>query len=454
MINIEKYNEWREPLRRVQIRSISLLTSLVYLTYSQLDKLVAPPEILPLMTIFHLYVLAPYLLVISLISFSKKLYKVMLFFHMIGPVMAAIFNLIIVSNYDDSTIYLAELYLIIFWIFTVSGLPLFYAIFSASLVVIFVPLVTIYLYPLEFKIAAMHIFWLLTTLSFGILSAYLIERLSRIIFINKEKLENELQNTKKLELELKKFNSNLQQTIEDEVNKSREKDDIIFHQSKLIMMGEMIENIAHQWRQPLSKINSIVLAIYTNLHKADTKNSLVESKLVEIESTTKYMSNTIDDFQNFFDNDKKLEEFRLVDIIEKSISIVHTKIGEINIEFNVDKNLILSGYPRYLQQVIVVIINNAKDALLSNGVLVPKITIDAIGIDDIYIIQICDNAKGIKEKNINRIFEPYFTTKHKSQGRGLGLYISKMIIEDGMNGELLVANNKYGACFTMKLKWE
>jgi len=450
MINVSKYNAWREPLRRIQIRAISLLTALMYFIYAQLDTLVAPPEILHLMTIFHLYVLAPYLFTISLLTFSKKLYKVMLFFHMLGPVMAAVFNLIIIINYDDSTIYLSELYLIIFWIFTISGLPLFHAISSATLVVVLVPIVTIFLYPLEFKIAVMHIFWLLATLSFGILSAYLIERLSKIIFINKEKLEHELHNREKLELELKKFNSNLQHTIKAEVKKSREKDDIIFHQSKLIIMGEMIENIAHQWRQPLSKINSIVLAIYANLGKSD----LVLNKLSEIEITTKYMSNTIDDFQSFFDKEKKVEEFNLNDIIDKSISIVYVKKSEISIESNIDKNLIVNGYPRYLQQVIVVIINNAKDALLHKSIENPIIAIDVVEKEEMLTIQICDNAKGIDEKNINRIFEPYFTTKHKSQGRGLGLYISKMIIEDGMNGELLVANSSSGACFTIKIKKE
>ena len=454
MINKDKYNEWREPLRRIQIRVIALFTSFAYFVYSQLDELIAPPEILPLMKLFHLYILSPYLFIISLLTFIKKIEKVIYFFHMCVPIMATVFNLIIVTNYDDSTIYLSEQYLIIIVIFTISGLPLIHSIVSSSLVIIFSFLVTVILFPLEFKIAVMHIFWLLTTLSFGVLSAYLIERLSRIIFINKEQLENELQNREKLELELKKFNSNLKQTIKAEVKKSREKDDIIFHQSKLIMMGEMIENIAHQWRQPLSKINSIVLGMYASLTKVGVQNSLFETKLAEIESTTKYMSNTIDDFQNFFDNDKKVEEFYLVDIIEKSISIVDTKKSEISIEFSVDKNLIVSGYPRYLQQVIVVIINNAKDALLANNIKRAKITIDVIDMDDIYIIQICDNAKGIEEKNINRIFEPYFRTKHKSQGRGLGLYISKMIIEDGMNGELLVANNDYGACFTMKLKKE
>jgi len=216
------------------------------------------------------------------------------------------------------------------------------------------------------------------------------------------------------------------------------------------MMGEMIENIAHQWRQPLSKINSIVLSIYSNLGKYD----LVSNKLTQIESTTKYMSNTIDDFQNFFDNDKKVEKFHIADIIKKSISIVNTKNSNTSIEVSVNKNLIILGYPRYLQQVIVVIINNAKDALLLNGIKKPTIAIDVIERNSICTIQICDNAKGIEEKNIHRIFEPYFTTKHKSQGRGLGLYISKMIIEDGMNGELLVANNKSGACFTIKINKE
>lgn len=252
---------------------------------------------------------------------------------------------------------------------------------------------------------------------------------------------------------VKKINKKLNERIEKEIEKSREKDKMLFEQSKFISMGEMMENIAHQWRQPLSQINSSVLVIDDILYEKKFKDSVIEEKLLEIESLTKYMSNTIDDFKDFFEQNKESKKFSLYELIEESIYVVKGTYKTNNIEIinNINNQYTFKGYPSELEQVIVVILNNAKDMFISRKILNPKVKIDATISSGNYHISICDNAGGIKKEIINKIFNPYFTTKHKSQGTGLGLYLSKKIIEESMQGKLKVDTNKYGACFTITL---
>ena len=254
--------------------------------------------------------------------------------------------------------------------------------------------------------------------------------------------------------DVRQSNKELKKLVEEELRKSRDKDKMLFHQNKLAAMGEMLENIAHQWRQPLSQINSSVLLIDDILYENSFKNRDVEERLLEIESLTKYLSNTINDFKNFFAQDKEKKSFLLREMAEKSIYIVERSLKENNIEVVVDakEEFKYNGYENELQQVMVVILNNAKDALVSRNKVMAKITINIELEDEFYIIKICDNAGGMTQKIRERIFEPYFTTKHKSQGTGLGLYMSKKIIEDSLGGFLSVENTPEGACFEIKLR--
>lgn len=252
---------------------------------------------------------------------------------------------------------------------------------------------------------------------------------------------------------IKKLNTELNVRVKNEIKKSREKDKMIFEQSKFISMGEMMENIAHQWRQPLSQINSSVLVIDDILYEKKFRDSVIEEKLLEIESLTKYMSNTIDDFKDFFDKNKKYEIFSIQELMEKSIYILKGtfKSHNIEIENKIDKKFEYKGYPNELQQVIVVILNNAKDMFISRNIFKPKVIINIEVNEGDCQISICDNAGGIKEAIIEKLFNPYFTTKHESQGTGLGLYLSKKIIEESMQGKLGVKNKNNGACFTIQL---
>jgi len=253
--------------------------------------------------------------------------------------------------------------------------------------------------------------------------------------------------------EIIEINQNLQLKVDEELKKSRDKDKMIFHQNKMSSMGEMIGNIAHQWKQPLAQVNSIVLLLDDILYTKKIQDDAIEEKLLEIESLTIYMSRTIDDFKNFYSQDKHKEEFILQDLIEKSIFIVQGVLDSHNIKIilNLGEKSLYTGHKNELQQVLVVLLNNAKDALVFKDILNPTIKIECKKSGDAYCIEVCDNAGGVNDAIIEKIFEPYFSTKHKKQGVGLGLYISKKIIEDSLDGELSVQNSEHGACFKINL---
>ncbi|MCK9490836.1 MAG: transporter substrate-binding domain-containing protein [Sulfurimonas sp.] len=267
---------------------------------------------------------------------------------------------------------------------------------------------------------------------------------------NQRKNEQRLRDAKH---ELQELNNSLEVRIKDEIEKSTKHQVMLMHQSKLAQMGEMIENIAHQWRQPLAQINSYVLLIDLALGEHKQKDASLEDKLLEIESLTAYMSKTIDDFKNFFHPNKNKSTFEIKEAIEKSYDIVKglIKINHIKIKIDLEEGLESHSYLEELQQVILTILNNSIDALISMKIKFPEIVIKAYEKDDEIFIVIGDNARGIEEEIIEKIFEPYFTTKHKSQGTGLGLYMAKMIIENGFFGQLLVENNLNGACFTIQI---
>jgi len=252
---------------------------------------------------------------------------------------------------------------------------------------------------------------------------------------------------------MKKLQKELEFKIQEALEKSKDKDKMLFHQNKLMAMGEMMENIAHQWRQPLAQINSSVLLIDDMLHEDNHMTDEIDERLLEIESLTKYLSKTIDDFRGFIDKDKEKKTFYLGEIIKKSVYIIHGSIKKNNIDlsFNIDNDFKYYGYEGELQQVLVIIFNNAKDVLVERGIKNPKIRVNIVIENSEVVIKISDNAGGIDKKDIDRIFEPYFSTKHKTQGTGLGLYIAKKIIEDSLGGNLSVNNTNDGACFEIAL---
>ncbi|WP_320034399.1 ABC transporter substrate-binding protein [Halarcobacter sp.] len=269
--------------------------------------------------------------------------------------------------------------------------------------------------------------------------------------ITKQREDEYLLNKAKIELE--KLNNSLEDKIKKEIEKNTQFQITLMEQNKLAQMGEMIENIAHQWRQPLAEINSSVLLLDAILDKKGCFDSNIEKKLYEIEQLTEYMSNTINDFKNFFELDKKKEKFNLYESFSLTLKIIKGRLSlhKIAVDINIDKDLNINSYMNELNQVFLVILNNSIDAIIKNKIEIPLISIEVKEIKNEIIISIEDNAKGVDEHLLGKIFEPYFTTKHKSQGTGLGLYISKMIIEKGLNGTITASNNNLGICFIIKL---
>ena len=276
--------------------------------------------------------------------------------------------------------------------------------------------------------------------------------LSGTIYWNR-KLNKEVIRRKYAEGKLKKLNNNLEEKVKLEISKNKKHQLIMMEQTKLAQMGEMIGNIAHQWRQPLAQVNSSILIIDTILKKTGIKNKIIDSSLLEVEDLTQYMSNTIDNFQNFFNPNKEKTLFNLKKTVDNSLAIIQGTLSSnfTSVKVNVDTLQVYQGYPMELQQVLVVILSNANDALKIRKIENPEITIDLQDFTDSYVISISDNAGGVKTKKLDQVFEPYYTTKHKSQGRGVGLYMAKMIIEEGMKGKLTLKNKKNGACFSIEI---
>jgi signal transduction histidine kinase len=271
--------------------------------------------------------------------------------------------------------------------------------------------------------------------------------------------------------ELKNLNDNLEEKIQEQVQHIRLKDQILFQQAKMASMGEMIANIAHQWRQPLTAISASTVVIKTKFgtdgFDFSTNSGIkkcedyINLKLNDIENYVTLLSTTIDDFRNFFKPQKELSHFTLKQCIEKSLKLLMANFENSNIKIitNID-DIKIVGLENEFAQVLINILNNAQDALLQNEKTEQKlIFINAEQKEDLAEISIRDNGGGIDRDIINKIFEPYFTTKHQSQGTGIGLYMSQEIIQKHMHGEIKVENisykyknrDYYGAEFTIKI---
>lgn len=254
-------------------------------------------------------------------------------------------------------------------------------------------------------------------------------------------------------LELEEHNKELEKRVEEEVAKNRAKDKLMFQQSKLASMGEMLGNISHQWRQPLMEMSSLFLPIEAKLNmdiKVE-KEELLES-IKKLNDITKYMSSTIDDFKNFFATDKEKIHFQVLQQINSTINIISgsLKAHDIKLDIILQKNPILLGFKNEYSQVLINIINNARDVLIQRKIDNPKIKILITEENNNVITIIEDNAKGITSKPIEKVFEPFFTYE-KINGSGIGLFMSKLIVENNMNGKLEVKNGREGAIFTIKI---
>ena len=244
---------------------------------------------------------------------------------------------------------------------------------------------------------------------------------------------------------LKELNISLKKTINDEIMKNDEKNKILFQQNKMAAMGEMIGNIAHQWRQPLSVITVVASSIKVKkeLGIFEEKDCFEAYELIL--ETANYLSHTVDDFQYYFSPNKSRSSFNAQNLISKSMNILNTEFKEksINIIKNIEETTVFN-FENELLQVIINILNNAKDELIKKEKGDTRyIFLDLYKTNNNLIIEIKDNAGGINPEVIDRIFEPYFTTKHKSMGTGIGLYMCQEIIVKHLKGSIEVSNEVY-----------
>ena len=247
---------------------------------------------------------------------------------------------------------------------------------------------------------------------------------------------------------------NLEFKIQEEIDKRLEQEQLLIQQSKLASMGEMIGNIAHQWRQPLAQISAIHMNMKVTYDFDKFTKEYLNTKIKEANTLTNYMSETISDFQNFFKPQGEKEKFSILKACEDAYFILQSSLKYHGIELKIDliDDSIVYGYKNEYSQVILNILSNAKDVLIERKIESPNINIEIKSGDNFAIVKIQDNAKGVDEEIIKKIFEPYFTTRHKTQGTGIGLYMSKNIIERNMNGFINVRNHQDGALFTIKVQ--
>ena len=290
--------------------------------------------------------------------------------------------------------------------------------------------------------------------------------LTKITLNNEELLHGvwrNIEDRKKLEIakesankEIAALNKSLEERVNEEVEKNREKDKQLLHQSRLAQMGEMISMIAHQWRQPLAAISATSASIELKAGMGKLDNETAQQKACEISDFSQQLSSTIDDFRNFFKPEKVKEKVTFATIIESSIKIVHAELKTNNILVQTDFKCkgSIHVYVNELQQVTLNLIKNAEDALLEKEIKSPTITIRCYSNEHEEILEVCDNAGGIPEEIIDNIFDPYFSTKHKKDGTGLGLYMSKTIIEEHCGGKLSVSNGDEGAVFCIIMSKE
>ncbi len=253
---------------------------------------------------------------------------------------------------------------------------------------------------------------------------------------------------------LEELNKTLEDKVSYEVEKSRQKDKQILQQSRLAQMGEMISMIAHQWRQPLAAISSSSTAINlkATLNKLDKETALeLSGNIIDF---SKHLSATIDDFREFFRSNKEKRDTTYSDVIQSVLNIVEASISTKNIKIikELHCNATFSTYPNEIKQVVLNLLKNAEDILLDNRIKDPCIKIVTYTEEEHYILEVSDNGGGIPEDIIDNIFDPYFSTKTKKDGTGLGLYMSKTIIEDHCGGILHVNNSDVGAVFRIMIK--
>jgi len=253
--------------------------------------------------------------------------------------------------------------------------------------------------------------------------------------------------------EMEELNKSLEVRIVQAVEDLRQKDQMLILQDRLAVMGEMINNIAHQWRQPLNTLGLIIQQLPIFYKSGEFSEKILKDNVGKSMKLIQHMSRTIDDFRNFFKLDKERFTFSVKQVIVRTLLLIEKSFQDqqIRIALQSEGDPKVSGYPNEYAQVLLNILMNARDALVGHNVDDARISIHAFAEGDKTIVTITDNAGGIADENIVRLFDSYFTTKGPDKGTGIGLFMSKTIIEKNMGGRLTVRNSGKGAEFRIEV---
>jgi|GEM_PF-2641638 len=269
-------------------------------------------------------------------------------------------------------------------------------------------------------------------------------------------LEEEIGERQKAQEALQLLNSTLEQRIDETVTQLRQKDDLLIQQNRMAALGELLTNIAHQWRQPLNNI-AVYIQTMQYLHRAgELTDEEMDRDIKAVMDILQYMSQTIDDFRSFFVRDRNnTQEFALAPTIAKALTLVTPALTANNIKVVLLKDerqeLRVNDYPNEFIQVVMNILYNARDIMLERQVVNASIEIMVTQENGKNVTSIRDNGGGIDQQALPHIFDPYFTTKGPDKGTGIGLYMSKTIIEKNMGGKLTARNLENGAEFRIEL---
>ena len=264
-------------------------------------------------------------------------------------------------------------------------------------------------------------------------------------------LEEALLHQKEAEDRLQRLNMELERRVAQEVEKNIAQDLIMAQQARMAAIGEMLSNISHQWRQPLNNVGLIIQNMQLEFEDHSLTTDTCNDYVAECMKYLSYMSSTIDNFQDFYLPDNKQQTFKPCKAIEDLFSLIRDDMTfqGITIRNTCEADLLIFGYKKEFSQVIMNIILNAKDSFHKHKQLNPFIEICCRKEEDSAVIFIRDNGGGIPLEILDKIFDPYFTTKFMSQGVGMGLYMSKMIIENHMGGRIKVTNTDIGVEVTI-----
>jgi PAS domain S-box-containing protein len=253
--------------------------------------------------------------------------------------------------------------------------------------------------------------------------------------------------------ELAEINHTLEMRIAQNVDELHRKDQHLIMQGRNVAMVEMINNIAHQWRQPLNALGLLIQQVPFLYDEGKFSREFLEENTCNAMHLIHHMSRIIDDFRNFFRCDKEKSAFSAYQVIRQTISLIEEsfKTKQISIAFHAESEPMINSYPNEYAQVLLHILMNARDALVERNVDSPQISLHTFAEDGKTTVTITDNAGGIAEDIMGKLFDPYFTTKGPDKGTGIGLFMSKTIIEKHMGGRLTVRNTGSGAEFRIEV---